>query len=79
MNHFKKTIKKFNGSQHEAAFAFCDGFEAALAEVLNTGDDAYWTELNCRMDGNNNPSWYVDLYSCDQAQFMAMQREVSQQ
>jgi hypothetical protein len=66
---FRKNLFKFSENQGERAKSFQEGAEAALREVLTTGDDQYWTELILRPDGNGNLSWYVDLYSCPQGKF----------
>ena len=73
-NHFRKNLKKFTESQGELAKSFRDGIETAFRETLTNGDDAHWTELEYRKDGNGNMAWYVDLYSCDQEKFVAMQQ-----
>ena len=73
--HFRKTLMKFTESQGYIAKAFQDGVEAAFLETLTHGDDAHWTELDYRKDGNGNLAWYVELYSCSQQQFVDMQQE----
>jgi hypothetical protein len=77
--HYRKNIAKFTASQHDKAFDLRRGYELALSEVLTTGDDAYWTTLQNRDDGNGNRSWYVDLHSCDQATFVAMNADYDRQ
>jgi len=64
--HFRKNLQKFTESQGELAKSYHDGASATLVQVLTTGDDAWWVELVLREDGNGNPSWYVDLFSCSQ-------------
>ena len=73
--HFRKNLVKFTESFGDAALAFQKGAEAILCETMTTGDDAHWTELEYRKDGNGNMAWYVDLYSCSQEQFMYMQQQ----
>ena len=72
--HFQKNLAKFTESQGDLAKSFRDGVQSAFCETMTTGDDEHWTELEYRKDGNGNMAWYVDLYSCDQAKFMAMQQ-----
>ena len=71
--HFNKNLMKYTVSHQDRAFTFRKGYDAALSEILTSGDDAYWTTMQSRDDRNGNRSWYVDLHSCDQATFMSME------
>ena len=64
--YFRKNLRKYTENQGESAKEFRDGVESAFCEILTTGDDEHWTELELRKDGNGNLAWYVDLYSCPQ-------------
>ena len=61
---FRKNLAKFTESQSLEANSYNRGVKDAFANVLTSGDDDHWTELNLREDGNGNRYWYVDLHSC---------------